>query len=289
LAHEFLDMPSWTHQSEANDRGDLVADAQGYQGRSAALRETAKWLAAVFVGAGAILFSGLSFANLSALGDSDSFVLIVACASAPLIAAGIAVAGAARVISVSPPSVHEILPRSVQPRVQGAGILAVDAQAHTRSSEWQKNIESMRPPTVQLYQTIENFESELITAQLRLQEFRDAYAESGADINRRLDVERAEKDLGALQEGVLELIACAEFLRVKDSFDCAKIVILICAVVAVIGVGAAGILASAAASPEPEAPAKAEGAWVSLPGTGITIDAEALVHSQPANWREDAS
>ena len=42
-----------------------IADSGNYAARATAIRETAKWIAAIFAGAGAVLFSGLSFANVA--------------------------------------------------------------------------------------------------------------------------------------------------------------------------------------------------------------------------------
>jgi hypothetical protein len=72
-----------------------MTDSGNYAARATALRETAKWIAAVFVGTGAVLFSGLSFANIEKVANSPSWILPVFLATVPILAA----AGASGVIA----------------------------------------------------------------------------------------------------------------------------------------------------------------------------------------------
>src|SRR5436309_2523797 len=87
-----------------------MTDSGNYAARATAIRETAKWLAAVFTGAGALLFSGLSFAKLNQASSVADWVIPVLLAAVPVAAAMVAVRGAAAVITHDAPDTQSLLP-----------------------------------------------------------------------------------------------------------------------------------------------------------------------------------
>jgi len=80
--------------------------------------------------------------------------------------------------------------------------------------------------------------------------------------DRRQEANDEESRLRALQDELLELVACAEFIKVRRQFTISAIAISICALVAVCGVVAAGVAAGVAdgpTNPSPKSPGAGAG------------------------------
>jgi hypothetical protein len=81
-----------------------------FASQAATLRDNAKWIVAAFTGSGTILFSALSVANLSKVAEGQAWILPVALAAIPLLAAGWAVWRANLVLSAPTPALAELFP-----------------------------------------------------------------------------------------------------------------------------------------------------------------------------------
>lgn len=78
--------------------------------RSAALRETAKWIAAGFTGARAILFSGLVYTNIQSQAAAPYWGVLLALSVLPVVAGAWALREAAQIATLDPPDVSPYCP-----------------------------------------------------------------------------------------------------------------------------------------------------------------------------------
>lgn len=186
-----------------------MAEPSGYSSRAAAIRETVKWLAAVFAGTGAVLFSGLSFANLQNLASSPYWYLLVPLSAVPAFAAAWVVREAARIITWQPPDVGRILPRFAE---------AVLQRPVTTDSRLRARLEASLPPTVATYGGVSKYEDRLISAYNAVQRAAQALEETN-NLDRRIGLEQAYTKLDGLQGGVQDLVSCSDFLGTSDEYD----------------------------------------------------------------------
>ena len=147
-----------------------MADTGNYQARTANIRETAKWIAAVFAAAGAVLFSGLSFTNLQQLAKSPQWMVSVALAAVPVLAAAWAVREAAAVFTTSPPGVSAVLPRFAVAHATGSPPI------QTLDSVEIEKIELNLPGTVAVHGDISKFEDRLLDTRDRITRAKNAFA-----------------------------------------------------------------------------------------------------------------
>jgi hypothetical protein len=209
-----------------------MPDSGNYVARSAALRDTAKWIAAVFAGTGAVLFSGLSFTNIEQLASSARWILPVLLAAVPVLAAAWAVRSAASVIGQDPPDPGQLLPK-----LEGkSDLTAAGSQLRARIAE-------LLPATVAIFGSIEKFEDRLVQVRDRAAQAQKVFADQPTTENREA-VQTETEELALLQEGVLDLVLCADFILVKDRYNRARWSFLGAALVGVVAAVASGVLAA---------------------------------------------
>jgi hypothetical protein len=209
-----------------------MTDSGNYAGRAAAIRETAKWIAAVFTGAGAVLFSGLSFANVTQASSTTNWLLPVGLAALPVFAAMVAVREVAGVITKDAPDTASLLPS-----LSNAG--------GTPAAQVRQEIERLLPATVATYGSLDGFERRLSTAHERVSTAWDRY-EAQRTVDRRADLEEAYRALDALQDGVRDVVLCADYVGVKEQYRSARPRLLVAAIVAVVAAALSGVLAAKA-------------------------------------------
>ena len=200
--------------------------------RTNALRETAKWLAAIFAGSGAIVFSGLSFTNLEKAGTSDHWMLPVVFAAVPVVAAAAVVGGAARVISKRSPTWASLLPG------EGQG----SARTVRDSKKLREGVEKLAPTTVATYGGITQVEQRLNEVRERVTATRNSYESDRSVTNRKL-LEAEYGKLAALQDGVADLLSCADFVQVDKLYRHTRWLMLFAALIGVAGAAASGVAA----------------------------------------------
>jgi hypothetical protein len=209
-----------------------MVDSGNYAARATAIRETAKWIAAVFAAAGAVLFSGLSFTNVEKAASTQDWELPVVLAAVPILAAAAAVWAAAWVILQAPPATDELLP------TLGGG--TSQPAARERSE-----VEKLRPATVAVYADLDAFEAEVGKAQAALAVAEKAYVADRQEAKRGV-VDARRADLQALQDGVRDVLLCADYLRVKRRYNVARLVFLGAALVATAAAAWSGVKAGEA-------------------------------------------
>lgn len=208
-----------------------MTDSGNYAGRASAIRETAKWIAAVFAAAGAVLFSGLSFTNVTKAASTEDWILPVALAAVPVLAAAVAVWAAAWVILQAPPETSDLLPTLGG----GSGTVAPE----------RAKVEELLPATVAVYDNLDGFEA-------RLREARDAVTEAQDDARsdpipqKRAVASAAITQLDELQAGVRDVVLCADYIRVKERYGRARWVFLLAAVIATVSAAWSGVEAAEA-------------------------------------------
>jgi hypothetical protein len=99
------------------------------------------------------------------------------------------------------------------------------------------------PPTVAQYGSIEAFDLAMVQAVNALTTAEEL-AKGGQDVGRLADVNSARDRLVELQAGAAELLAYTEYVEVEREFKLAKRLIAVAAVIAVICVGASGVVAA---------------------------------------------
>jgi hypothetical protein len=204
-----------------------VTDSGNYAARATAIRETAKWIAAVFAGAGAILFSGLSFTNVSKAALTDDWLLPLILGAVPVVAAGWAVREAAAVLTSDPPNPGELV---------GAGATAPE----------RGELVELLPSTVATYGSLNAFEQRLELAREDVSRARELFDDRRQDPDRLRALSDAYQVLDGLQEGVRDVVLAADFVRVRRRYAKARWHFLGAAVVAIVAAGAAGVLAGQA-------------------------------------------
>jgi hypothetical protein len=214
-----------------------VTSVVGLGTRSSAIRETAKWIAAACTGAGAVLFSGLSFTNTAKIAASEDWVLPVALAALPLLAAAWAVRAAAGVVTSEPPGVEQLVPDFARARFHATS----QPLAVTRVAE----LERLLPAVATRYGGVAEYDQRLLAAFNALAEA-DATFKKTKDPQRERERDQAEKVLTDLQAGVPELVEAADYAAVKRRYGVARWQILGAALVAVAAVAGSGVLAARA-------------------------------------------
>ncbi|MFE5555333.1 hypothetical protein [Streptomyces sp. NPDC056544] len=247
-----------------------MTDSGNYAARATALRETVKWVAAIFVGAGVILFSGLSFTNIEKNATSDNWFVPVLLAVIPVLAAAFAVRAGAQVISRGSPDVGWLLP----------GL--VDGKALSEPAEsLRKEVEKLAPATVVTYGDIKTFEALLADRQERVRVARTVYEGQTSSDNRR-ELDAAYERLAKLQEGVKDLLLCADFIQVDKSCKSARRKIFLAALVAILAAAGSGV---AAAQLAPTPIEKVQAAPVTRP-LDVRVYSERGLSSAPCPVKE---
>jgi hypothetical protein len=210
-----------------------VASSGTFAARSAALRDTAKWIAAAFSGAGAaVLFSGLAFTNTTRTALVDGWLLATVLATLPLLAAAAAVASAVRVVNSQARPVEQLVPRFAKAQ------LGIDGKA-LKATE-RATIMSMVPDVTTRYGDIDVLDQQLITAYDDMRAARSAYAK-GRTPAQRENLADATQRFEVLQSGLSELVEASEYVRVRRRHRQALSLMLPAALVAVAAVAAAGV------------------------------------------------
>jgi hypothetical protein len=228
----------WRAFSEGRDRRRLLlhvvanfADSGNYAARATALRDTAKWIAAIFAGAGAVLFSGLSFANVAQAASTEDWLIPVILATVPVLAAAWAVREASAVITAEPPETRALIGALGKPE---------DLDASAR-----QEVERLLPATVVTYGSLADFDERLQAAHTRVDGARQRYA--AQRIAERLEeLETTYRDLDTLQDGVRDVVLAADYAGVKARYKTARWRLLGAAVVAVTTAAASGVLTARA-------------------------------------------
>lgn len=213
----------------------MTTDSGNYAARATALRETAKWMAAIFAGAGAVLFSGLSFTNIEKAAAADNWILPVILAVIPVLAAAVAVGSAARVIGTGTPDAGAMLDDSRD---------LPEAIRSLRSA-----VEKLRPATVATYGGVEGFLQRVADVRAQVDEAEAVYStQRTADYRKARDAEYER--MAGLQDGVRDLLLCADFVQVEKRYRRARWTMLAAACAAVAGAAASGVVtARVAAAP----------------------------------------
>ncbi|MEU6388092.1 hypothetical protein [Streptomyces sp. NPDC046939] len=222
-----------------------MTDSGNYAARAAALRETAKWVAAIFAGAGVILFSGLSFTNIEKVAASDYWPVPVLLAAIPVCAATVAVHAAARMISKGPPDLRSLLPRLARGEGSQAvgGEVPVPGGTETYDEPLRSKVEKYSPATVATFGSIEAFENHVVEARKRIRTAQKAYdARRTPDNLRELDAGRGT--LAGLQEGVRDLLLCAEFIQTEEEYARIRKRLLVATITAVLAAALSGVAAA---------------------------------------------
>jgi hypothetical protein len=209
-----------------------LTDSGNYAARATAIRETAKWIAAVFAGAGAVLFSGLSFTNVSKAALTDDWLLPILLAAVPVVAAGWAVREAAAVLTSDPPNPGELVGK--------------DAEAVERAE-----LVPLLPATIATYGSLDAFGQRLETARDEVDRALRLLGEQPNDLARQQELTEAYRVLDGLQEGVRDIVLAADFLRVRKRYATARKWFVVAAVAAIASAAAAGVLAGQAERNKP--------------------------------------
>ena len=204
-----------------------IADSGNYAARGTTIRETAKWIAAIFAGAGAVLFSGLSFANVAQATTTGDWLVPVVLAAIPVVAAAWAIREAAAVMTTDPPDTGALL--------HGLGTgAAVDEAARA-------DVEALLPATVATYGSLDQFDERLRVAHAKVAQARSSYEEQRT-ADRRAGLESAYRELDELQEGVRDVVLAADYAAVKRRYIKAQLRLLAAAAIAVVGAAASGVV-----------------------------------------------
>lgn len=221
-----------------------MSNTQAFVARAAALRETAKWMAAIFAATGAVLFSGLSFANIQTVAAADNWVLPVALAVVPILSAAVAIAVAADLMTRSSLTAADIVSE------ERSGSLAPPVL------ELREQIEHLATTPVATYGSIQGFEDRLAAVRQGVETANVTFEAQRTPENRRALEAEFEK-LSALQSGVEELFTCADFVQVRDRYQRARWALLLAALVGVAAAAGSGIVAARMVPETADAPATA--------------------------------
>ena len=215
-----------------------MPDGATYTSRSTALRDTSKWIAAAFTGSGAVFFSALTFTNLQQIGRQPNWLLILGLGAVPVLMAALAIYFAARVVTQQPPSVGAMFPKFGERRH------LVSSHAGSRATV---DLGDLVPVTVAVYGSTAGFDEEVVAAIGSL-ERRAAAAEKDHRIENEKALDNARSEVERLQSGLQEILACAEYVRVRNAYRVAGWVFLGAALVSVTAASAAGTLTALNAS-----------------------------------------
>jgi hypothetical protein len=193
------------------------------------LRDTVKWITAAFTGAGAIIFSGLAVTNIAQLTERGHWILPVALAAVPLLAAACVIVAALQVITVTPPPPHDLFPGYWQ-------ALTGDAQSPPQP---QVSLGQELPTAVAVYGSLQNFDARLVVA---LDTVRRSERLLDGTAERQVDHEAALALVDGLQPTVQDALDCAAYVTARQKYKTAVWQILAAAAVAVAGLLASGIV-----------------------------------------------
>lgn len=195
------------------------------------MRDNAKWIVAAFTGSGTILFSALSVANLSKVAEGQAWILPVALAAIPLLAAGWAVWRANLVLSAPTPALAELFP--------GFYALRSGMVGSPPSTSLIARINELLPTAVAVYGSLAAFDDRLVTAHKAVEEARSSMDRSR---ERRQGLEEAWTQLDQLQEGVQEILDCGRYVWTQERYQRALPHFLAAAVLALLGIIASGVV-----------------------------------------------
>lgn len=208
-----------------------MTDSGDYAARAAAIRETSKWVAAVFAAAGAVLFSGLSFTNVTKAASSQDWELPVFLAAVPVLAAALAIWAAATVILQAPPPTDELLP------TLGAGGGAVAPE--------RAEIERLLPATIAVYGGLDKFEEHLTFVRSEVERAQEAFAIDPIP-DKRNAVSAKLQQLAEMQESVRDIVLCGSYLRVEARYVVVRRIFVVAALIAIAASAWSGVAAAEA-------------------------------------------
>jgi hypothetical protein len=226
-----------------------MAASGAYASALGGLRDTVKWIMAAFTGVGAIVFSGLTITNISTLAEAGQWLIPVALAAIPLLAAVWATIEALRVINATPAAIGALFPHYWA----SLGGTAVDAVPDT------KELKAELPNAIGAYGTPETFDRTLKEAYGQVEWARQLLAAAADDDSRRDGFTKAVAHLDGLQATVKETLDCVAYVEGRRQFRTFAWRTLIAAVIALAGLVASGVVtgdllvASAQATPAPTA------------------------------------
>lgn len=227
-----------------------MTDSGDYAARAAAIRETSKWIAAVFAAAGAVLFSGLSFTNVEKAASTQDWELPVVLAAVPVLAAIWAIWAAVTVILQAAPPTHELLP----------SLGAAGGEVAPERSQ----VERLLPATVAVYGGLDGFEAHLTLVRDEVDNAKKALAIDNV-LDRRAAVSAKLQQLAELQDGVRDIVLCAAYLRVQARYIIARRIFVGAALVAVVASAGSGVAAASAERAKSVEPATTKVAQFLLP------------------------
>ncbi|WP_306212896.1 hypothetical protein [Actinoplanes sp. RD1] len=215
-----------------------MSDPGTHAARSTALRETAKWIAVAFTGAGAVLFSGLSFTNTSSTAVREGWKLPLLLAALPLLAAAWALRSAARVVTVQGPSVERLLPFFAKSLVAGS--------PEPLPEKDRRDLERLLPDIATTYGGgVVRFDERLVAAHQQLAAAEEKYSSAMSEA-RRADRDSAATEYERLKAGIPQVVQAAELLAVQQAYRRSRWHLAGAGLVAVAAVAGSGVLAAKA-------------------------------------------
>jgi hypothetical protein len=221
-----------------------MAASGAYASALSDLRDIVKWIMAAFTGVGAIVFSGLTITNISTLAQAGQWLIPVALAAIPLLAAVWGTVEALRVINATPAPIGSLYP-------EYWGSLGGDAVSSVSDTP---ELTAELPNAIGAYGTRTTFDDTLKKAHAQVKQARELLA-GGNSLPSQERYAKAVAHLDDLQATVKETLDCVAYVRARRQFRTFTWHTLIAAVVALAGLVASGVVtgdmlaASAQATP----------------------------------------
>jgi hypothetical protein len=192
------------------------------------LRDTVKWIAVSFTGAGAIIFSGLAVTNIANLTERGHWIAPVALATVPLVASAVVIWVALQVMTATPPPTHELFPRYWE-ELTGE---------HPALLSPPMSLGQELPTALAVYGSLAKFDDRLVAA---LKAVRTSETRLDNTSERQADYTTALATVDALQSTVQDTIDCATYVKTRKKYRTAVYQIAAAGAVAVVGLLASGI------------------------------------------------
>jgi hypothetical protein len=209
--------------------GSKLAALGAYASALGDLRDTVKWIMAAFTGSSAIVFSGLAVTNISSLAQKGQWILPVALAAIPLVAAVGAIVMALRVINAKSPSVGSIFPD------YWSALGGTVGSTTSNSAE----LEAELPNAIGVYGTTSAFDLRLVDAVGQVKRARDLLDGSVA---RQDGYDQALATVDGLQPTVKDALDCAAYVTAKRQFRVFSGSVLVATCIALAGLIASGVV-----------------------------------------------
>jgi hypothetical protein len=185
-----------------------------FEARTGAIRETAKWLTVTLCGTGSVLFSGLSIVGLSTSTEGWWWIAVVVLAALPLVCAGVMAGLTAKLSAVPYRGVESVLPG-----VAGAlrGLAGGQPAPQSGQGQLRREIEKIVPRSVSVHGSLAAFEQQVTEAVGARDKAEKAFKGQPTDAR---DAERVQASalVEALLADVAEVLACAEYVEVRDAW-----------------------------------------------------------------------